>query len=189
VVLSPRSLVPGYNPATIVAAFERLLQSVPDAQLVVKHLGHDTPALNELADRERVHLVGYVPYEQMADYYRAADVCVSIPSSDSAPRSVWEAMACGTPCVISDLPWIHGMLEPGADALVVPIEAEALAEALRRVLTDGGLASSLASRGRARVETDHDKALSTDRLIDLYRRVAGAEGRTRTGGVASTAMP
>jgi hypothetical protein len=29
---------------------------------------------------------------------------LSIPSSDSSPRSVWEAMACGCPVVLPDLP-------------------------------------------------------------------------------------
>ena len=72
----------------------------------------------------------------MASYYQAADVCVSIPSSDSSPRSVWEAMACGCPVVVSDLPWVHELIEPERDALVVPIEAAALAGAIGRVLED-----------------------------------------------------
>ena len=39
-------------------------------------------------------------------YYADADVCVSIPSSDSSPFSVYEAMATKTPVIVSDLPWV-----------------------------------------------------------------------------------
>ena len=138
VILSPRSLTPVYNPDTILAAFDLLAEALPDAQLVLKHMGEGTADLERLAARERVHVVGHVPYERMAGYYQAADVCVSIPSSDSSPRSVWEAMACGCPVVVSDLPWVRELITPERDALVVPIEAHAVSDAIRRVLEDRG---------------------------------------------------
>jgi glycosyltransferase involved in cell wall biosynthesis len=40
----------------------------------------------------------------MPDYYRLADVTVSIPSSDGTPMSVLESMACGTPVLVSNIP-------------------------------------------------------------------------------------
>jgi glycosyltransferase involved in cell wall biosynthesis len=166
VVLSPRSLTPLYNPATIVAAFRRVRDEVPDAQLVLKHMGSGVPA--DFAG-PGVHVVGHVPYERMADYYRAADVCVSIPSSDSAPRSVWEAMACGCPVVVSDLPWVRELIVPGEDALVVPIEPEAVAAAIVRALE---LGAHLAARGRALVEAHHDRAAEMDRLAGLLTAAA-----------------
>ncbi len=120
VVLSPRALKPLYNPATIVDAFERL--GVPGAQLVLKHIATDAPDIAGRPLPPGARVIGHVPYEQLADYYRAASVCVSIPMSDSSPRSVWEAMACGCPCVLSDLPWVHELIEDGRHALVVPPE-------------------------------------------------------------------
>jgi glycosyltransferase involved in cell wall biosynthesis len=168
-ILSPRSLMPVYNPATIAAAFAFVADAVPDAHLVLKHMAVEPP---ELDLGERVHVVGHIPHEQMADYYRAADVCVSIPSSDSSPRSVWETMACGTPVVLSDLPWVYELIEPDRDALVVPIDAEAVAEALLRVLRDAELARGLATRGRALAAAHRDRRVEMDRLADVYRRLA-----------------
>jgi glycosyltransferase involved in cell wall biosynthesis len=170
VVLSPRSLTPVYNPATIMAAFERVRARVPDAQLVLKHMSAGPPPA--LAAGEGVHVVGHVPYARMADYYRAADVCVSIPSSDSAPRSVWEAMACGCPVVLSDLPWVREQIEPAVDALLVPVDAGAVGAALTRVLTDPALARRLGQRGRALVEARHDREVEMDRLAHLLTTVA-----------------
>ena len=167
VILSPRSLTPVYNPETILAAFALVAETRPDAQLVMKHMGAGEP----LDAPPRVHLVGHVPYEQMASYYQAADVCVSIASSDSSPRSVWEAMACGCPVVVSDLPWVHELIEAERDALVIPIEAAALAGAIERVLGDDELATGLSRRGRLLAETHRDRRAEMDRLADVYRRL------------------
>jgi len=99
-VLSPRGGAPVYNPDVVLSAFELLRERVPDAQLLLKSPGE--PAGGNLPPG--VHSAGGVPYERLPAYFQAADVCLSIPRSDSSPRSVWEAMACGCPCVLSDLP-------------------------------------------------------------------------------------
>jgi glycosyltransferase involved in cell wall biosynthesis len=171
VILSPRSLTPVYNPDTIVAAFELVSEQLPDAQLLLKHMG--TPStLPERARGPRVKLVGHVPYERMAWYYQAADVCVSIPSSDSSPRSVWEAMACGCPVVVSDLPWVRELITPDRDAVVVPVDAHVVAAGIRRVLADDTFAAGLAGRGRSLAAAHRDRAAEMDRLADVYRTLA-----------------
>ena len=104
--------------------------------------------IDRLGLAEAVIVLGNVPFEQLPDVYRAADVVVSIPSSDSSPRSVWEALACGRPVVVSDLPWARDELAPGGQALLVPLDADAVAEAILRVLDDGDLATSLGAAGR-----------------------------------------
>lgn len=169
VVLSPRSLWPLYNPRTIVDAFELLADELPDIQLVLKHMGTDRPPVGPLRHPDRVHIVGHVPYERMVDWYQASDVCVSIASSDSSPRSVWEAVASGTPCVVSDLPWVHELMVAGRDALVVPIAREPVAAAIRTILEDPALADHLAGNGRRLVEEHHDQTVELDRVAESYR--------------------
>jgi glycosyltransferase involved in cell wall biosynthesis len=168
VVLSPRSLTPVYNPGTIRAAFGRVAETLPDAQLVLKHMG----AAEQASGGDRIRVVGHVPYERMAWYYQAADVCVSIPSSDSSPRSVWEAMACGCPVVISDLPWVRELIVPDRDAIVVPVETGAVADAVLRVLRDPELGARLGRRGRALAEAHRDRGAEMDRLAGIYRGLA-----------------
>jgi glycosyltransferase involved in cell wall biosynthesis len=181
VILSPRALRPLYNVDVIVEAFNRLAEEDPSLGLVVKYLGADRPAFLDALDGGRVHVVGPVPYERLIDYYRAADVCVSIPDTDSSPRSVWEAMACGCPCVLSDLPWVTELIEPGKHALVVRPEPGEVADAVRSILTDDALARSLSSAGRSLAEDHHDRDAEMDRLEMLYREVAdGLRATSRT---------
>jgi glycosyltransferase involved in cell wall biosynthesis len=171
-ILSPRSLTDLYNPRTIIDAFEVVAESHTDVHLVLKHLQPGAPALGPLRYPERVRAVGYVPYEEMADYYRAADVCVSIPSSDSSPRSVWEAMACGAPCVLSDLAWVDDLLRHERDALVVPIHCAAVAAAIERLLVEAELVSHLAANARVIVEENRNREVELDRLAAVYERLA-----------------
>jgi glycosyltransferase involved in cell wall biosynthesis len=52
-------------------------------------------------------------------------------------------------------------------------EPGAIAAAIERVLGDPALASSLAERGRALVERHRNRDHEIERLIGLYRRLAG----------------
>ena len=172
IVLAPRALRPLYNPQTIVDAFDRLADEFPGSLLLLKYYGDLPPALAELRSRDDVRVVGRVPTEEVADYYRAADVCVSIPSSDSSPRTVWEAMACGCPCVVSDLPWVHEWIQDGRDSLVTAIDADQVAAAVGRILRDKSLARSLATHGRSLVERHHDRRIQIDELVAVYAELA-----------------
>lgn len=176
VILSPRSLMPVYNIPEIIAAFRLVCERVPDAQLVVKHMGPIRIELPELPFPDRVQVVGGVPYERMPDYYRAADACVSIPDTDGSPRSVWEAMACGCPCVVSDLPWVRDLLEPGTDVITVQPAAAPLAEALLGLLGDPERRRAVGRAGEATVRDQLDRGAQMDRLADHYERLAGRVG-------------
>jgi glycosyltransferase involved in cell wall biosynthesis len=107
----------------------------------------------------------------MPDVYRAADVVVSLASSDSSPRSVWEALACARPVVVSDLPWAREELEHGRNALLTPLEAEGVAAAIERALDD----PSLGEEGRRLAQAELDPAVCSARIDELYRSVVAAE--------------
>jgi glycosyltransferase involved in cell wall biosynthesis len=176
VVLSTRSLDERYNPVVLLEAFSLLRERVADAQLVLKHPSTLLPAaiaarVDELGLRDATTVVGYVDDAALADLYRAADVYVSIPSSDSSPRSVWEALACGTPAVVSDLPWAREALRDGEHALIVSVDADAVAAALERVLTEPAVAAVLRRDGRALTAATMNRDDQIARLDRLYRTV------------------
>jgi glycosyltransferase involved in cell wall biosynthesis len=173
VILSPRGLKALYNPTVVTEAFVRVLTTHPQAQLVVRHQGSEQPELGPLAGDDRVTVVGRLSYDRVADYYRAADVCVSIPDTDSSPRSVWEAMACGCPCVLSDLPWTRELITPGAEALLVSVQTDAVAAAITRLLEDRELADSVKLSALELVRVNRDARREMDRLEAFYFSLAG----------------
>jgi glycosyltransferase involved in cell wall biosynthesis len=178
-VASVRGLNPVYNPDLILAAFARVRRSHPEARLLLKHPLAVTPdfvagAIERHALGDAVTVLGNVAAERLPDVYRAADVVVSLASTDSSPRSVWEALACGRPAVVSDLPWARDELTDGA--LLVPLDAEQVADAVQRVLVDPGLAARLGKNGRALAIAELDPRACAERVDGLYRSVT--EGRT-----------
>jgi glycosyltransferase involved in cell wall biosynthesis len=178
-VASVRGLKPVYNTELLLEAFARVRAGRPDARLLLKHPLTETPA-SVAATVERLNLTGAVtvlgnlPSGRLPDVYRAADVVVSLASSDSSPRSVWEALACARPVVVSDLPWARDELADG-QALLVPLEASAVAEAIERILGEDALSARLATAGRELAAAELDPSACRARVDALYRSVLEAE--------------
>ena len=176
VVAGVRGLRPVYNPELLLEAFAVVRRRRSDARLLLKHPLDNTPpfvdeAIERLGLGGAVTVLGNVDAERLPDVYRAADVVVSIPSSDSSPRSVWEALACARPVVVSDLPWARDELEPEGQALLTPLTADAVAEAIGRVLDDEALAVRLGRAGRALAVAQLEPTAAAARIDALYRSV------------------
>jgi L-malate glycosyltransferase len=178
-VVSMRGLGPIYNPVLLLEAFAVVLAAHPDVRLVLKRPGSETPpevtaTVDRLGLSDAVIMLGSVSLKQMPDVYRSADVVVSVPSSDSSPRSVWEAFACGRPVVVSDLPWAREELEDGRHALLTQLEPGSIAAALARVLDDSAHANRLGTESRALAMSELDPLRWLVRIDELYRSVAGS---------------
>lgn len=178
-VVSMRGLGPIYNPVLLLEAFAVVLGAHPDVRLVLKRPGGKTPlevtsTVDRLGLSDAVIMLGSVSLKQMPDVYRSADVVVSVPSSDSSPRSVWEAFACGRPVVVSDLPWAHEELEHGRHALFTRLETGEIAASIARVLDDTAQANRLGTESRALAMSELDPQRWLTRIDELYRSVAGS---------------
>src|SRR5262249_17989413 len=84
------------------------------------------------------------------------------------------ALACGRPVVISDLPWARDELVSERHALLVPLEADAITEAVMRLLDESALARRLEHEARARALAELDLTASARRIDALYRSVVKA---------------
>ena len=134
------------------------MAAVPPARLVI--LGGiegeaDTRRIRGLVDKHglvgRTEMPGLVPQPRVADELRRAAVVVvpflraGMTERHTSPLKIFEAMAAGRPIVASDLPSSREVLRNGENALLVPPgDASTLAAALRRVLSEDGLARRLA---------------------------------------------
>ena len=156
------------------------------ARLLVKLVSQDSddPYLAEmralagqLALGDAVVYVPQVTYAEIPDLYRAADLVLSVPSSDALPVSVLEAMACGAPVIASDLPALRELAGDGADLSLVPARnIEALSRAILALLTDPARRAQVSEQNLATVRRTGDFAVEMARMEDLYRSLAGRIG-------------
>jgi glycosyltransferase involved in cell wall biosynthesis len=185
VVFSPRNITPLYRHQVVVEAVATLPRDV--AVVFSRHRAQEDELaaverrVEELGLTDRVVIVPEIAHAEMLDFYRLADVVVSIPASDSTAVTILEALACEKQVVAGDLPSVREWLgELDSSALVpiddVPATAAALARALDR---DPKERAELGRRARAIVEARADQAASLARVESLYRELAAGSHRGR----------
>jgi teichuronic acid biosynthesis glycosyltransferase TuaC len=128
------ALIPRKGQALAIAAMEQL----PDATLLVVGDGPDRKALQRQAAPlgDRVRFLGAQPHEALPELLAAADAMV-LPSTSEGLANVWvEALACGTPIVISDVGGAREVVHGPEAGRIVPREPHAIAAALREILAD-----------------------------------------------------
>lgn len=97
---------------------------------------------------ENIIWIGSLEYDDMPTYYNAADIVISIPSSDSSPKSVYEAMFCQKSVIVSDLDWVYEKLDNENCILKVDLNSISIAEGVTSLINDIDLRSSLAKNAR-----------------------------------------
>jgi teichuronic acid biosynthesis glycosyltransferase TuaC len=112
------------------------LAQVPDATLVIIGHGEDRGALEAQAATlgNRVRFLGSQPHDVIADWLAAADAMILMSASEGLANAWIEALASGTPVVISDVGGAREVIDrPEAGVLAKP-EPTSVADAVKQVL-------------------------------------------------------
>ena len=148
----------GYD--LLLRAMPPVFQRVPDARLVLA-VGSTMPnesetemigALRRLADElgiaNRVVFKDYITDDRLADHYRAADVFALSSRYEPFGMTAIEAMACGTPAVITTEGGLCEQVAWGIEALYAnPFDGESFGHAIVAVLQNPQVAAQLAKFG------------------------------------------
>jgi len=185
VVLSIRGLRDLQNPLTVVRGFAEFQRSGHDAVLALKLGPADSalsqPVANELRRLrlgDDVQVIGHLPHERLADLYRIADVCLSVPSSDGTSVALLEAMATGRPVVVTDIPANREWIRNEENGVLVPVgDAGALARALAWLAEDPERRSALGAAAREEVGVAGAYRHQMQRAERLYRSVIWEQRR------------
>ena len=150
----------------------------PAAHLVIVGDGPQLDALTaQVAQsglQERVHLVGNYP--DVVPWLQALDLFV-LPSyaNEGVPQALMQAMACGLPCITTNVGAISELATDDLTARVVPAQnVAALQHNLCELLADEPLRLRLGSAAREHVVATHGRALMLDRMEALFRRAVEA---------------
>jgi len=168
---------PYKNVACLVRAFALIAAARPDVQLLL--IGGDGGA-RDLIDRhglaDRVRISGPLADTELRGSIRDAAVFVVPSRVEGFGLPVLEAMALGTPAVVSDTPALR---EVAGDAAIAfdPLEPASLAAVLTRVLDEEGLSNRMSAAGRLRAR-QFDWTRTAEQTLAVYARVLSARPET-----------
>ena len=151
----------GYD--LLIKAFKSVAQEMPEVKLILAIGSHEPSEIekrNELSQlaeglglANHTQFFGYV--DKLEAFYSATEVMVMPSTYEPFGMVAIEAMACGTPAVVTSRGGLRDFLVDGEDALVVdPLDTQALAEAILKLLRDKHLHEEIARKG-------YEKAHST----------------------------
>lgn len=125
------------------------------------------------ASRDRVRFAGLVVGEQKAALLREADLFCLPSHQENFGIAVVEALAAGTPVLISDQVNIHAEVAAAGVGEATSVDAAAYAEALRRWLLDDAKRAAAATEATAFVAERYDWDAIATRWAAHYGTLAG----------------
>jgi len=129
----------------------------------------------DLGVADRVRWVPPQPHEALADWYRAADVCLVPSRSESFGLVALEAAACGTPVVASDVGGLRSLVDDGHTGFLVDVRtAVAFAAPVQKLLADPDLAHDMGANAASR-SGRYTWSITAARLRRVYADLGARE--------------
>ncbi len=157
----------------LIQAFAQIHKKYPKTRLILAGMGIDesNSEINQvLRDKkldQAVLLLGELSNPE--NFFPALDIFVSPSHQEGFPNVVGEAMACGVPCVVTDVG--DSALAVGETGYVVPpMEPKALAAAICQMIEDP-LRQVKRGQARERIETEFALSAIVKKYEDVYQNI------------------
>jgi glycosyltransferase involved in cell wall biosynthesis len=159
-LLSTRGWEAIYGVDVIARAFVIAARQCPELRLVMLGNGSQASELRQIFMKggveDRVPFPGQVKHADLPRYYHLADLYLSASHSDGTSISLLEAMACGRPVLVPDIPGNLEWVQPGENGWLFPDgDEKSLAQA---ILEAAGQRERLAEMGRAARQVAEQRA-------------------------------
>lgn len=164
----------------LIDAFGMVANDFPDWDLVVFGEGNQRTTLEQQIDAhnltDRIRLAGTVT--DTAQELQHTDIYAQSSRFEGTPNAVIEALACGCPVIATDCPGgIRDILGDSDYGQLVPVDdAAALAEALRRLMTNETLRQAMSQRAPVAV-ADLSVSVIAAQWISLAQRLIAERRR------------
>ncbi len=177
-----RAWEPRYGVDLLARAFVQAARQRPDLHLLLLSDGSQGRQIRQILEQggvgDRVTFAGQISQTRLPRFYHMADLYLSPSHIDGSSVSLLEAMACGLPCLVSDIPTNREWIEDGLNGWLFPDgDAEALAAKLLQAAQDRRALRRLGRAARRTVEERADWKKSFQQLLEVYADMLESPGR------------
>lgn len=157
----------------LLRAYEQLKPLYPNLRLIIAGDGPLRRWYGNFLARKQlpdVVMAGYVPADQLPDYYASCDIfCSPATGDESFGIVLLEAMAAGRPIVATNIDGFRGVVSHGREALLVDRKSKRqLAYALETLINGPQIRQELARAGQQTVQ-QYDWEHVVDQVTDVYQ--------------------
>jgi len=174
VLLSVRSWEPVYGVDLVVKAFALAAQQIDGLHLVLLGGGSQAGYIRQILLQhdlmDQVTFAGQVKNYQLPDYYRSSDLYISASHSDGSSVSLMEALACGCPVLVSDIPGNREWITHGEQGWLFPDhDAVALAQGIVQAVRQPEKLPDMRRKARVLAEQRADWKKNSQQLLRAYQ--------------------
>jgi len=173
-----------YGVDVLAKAFVKVANVNPDVDLVLLGGGSQGANIRRILMNggvlERVHFGGQVSQRELPRWYHMADIYISPSHVDGSSISLLEALACGLPGVVSDIPGNREWIEDGLNGWTFRDgDADDLAEKILHVIKSRRSFKRIGAAARRTAEERADWRKNFGKLLEAYARVIAQSGARR----------
>lgn len=163
----------------LLQAMADLRLKILDLRLIIVGKGSEKTKYEKLVEKlkikDKVVFADNVDNQDLPDYYNLADLFVlpSINRLESFGIVLLEAMACGKPCIASNLKGVRTVVDDTKTGfLIEPGNVNDLVEKIKNIFENEGLTKEMSKTARAKVETKYNQDKIIKELEKIYVSLA-----------------
>jgi glycosyltransferase involved in cell wall biosynthesis len=171
-----------YGVDVLAKAFVRVATANPDVNLILLGGGSQGGKIRQILMNggvlDRVHFGGHVRQADLPRWYHMADLYISPSHVDGSSVSLMEALACGLPCLVSDIPGNKEWIEDGVNGwLYRDGDTDDLAGKILSAIDSRKLLMRMGELARKTAEEKADWQKNFGKLLAVYERISALRER------------
>jgi glycosyltransferase involved in cell wall biosynthesis len=169
-----RSWEPLYGIDILARAFVKVAQRREDVGLILLNGGSQGNLIRSILQKgdvlDRVTFGGQISQRDLPRWYHMADLYISPSHVDGSSVSLMEALACGIPCLVSDIPANQEWVTDNENGwLFRDGNVDELASKILAVINQRERLPQIGAAGRKTAERRADWKKNSEALMDVYR--------------------
>jgi glycosyltransferase involved in cell wall biosynthesis len=152
-----------------------LVKDYPNLKILLVGDGPLRKKIEDLIDRldlrNNITIIKDIANEKLPQIYQTSDIFVLPSLNEGVPKTLLEAMTCGKPVVISELPHLNDLIQ-NCGFMFPKQDVHAFAENILKLIKDKETTKTFGLNARKKIIQDHSWENTVKKTVELYEEIA-----------------